>query len=157
MDDASAPSGSEITIDLKEIMQILPHRFPLLLVDRVVHLDLEKNEIVGQKNVTFNEAFFQGHFPGAPIMPGVLILEALAQAGGILAYKKGYQERIAVLLNINNAKFRRPVYPGDVLYLHCGGPFFSSKGGKVKAAAKVSGKVAVEAEIGYALVERSQI
>ena len=144
-------------VDIKEILQILPHRYPMLLVDKVIHLDLEKNEIVGVKNLTFNEAFFQGHFPEAPIMPGVLALEALAQTGGILAYKKGYQERIAVLLGINNAKFRRPIYPGDALHLHCGGPFFSSKGGKVQAVAKVNGKVAVQADISYALVERRQI
>lgn len=150
-------SGKGIEVNLKQILEILPHRYPFLLVDKVIHLDLEKNEIVGQKNVTFNEAFFQGHFPGAPIMPGVLALEALAQTGGILAYYKGYQQRIAVLLNINNAKFRRPIYPGDILHLHCDGPFFSSKGGRVKAAAKIEDKVAVEAEIGYALVDRNQI
>jgi 3-hydroxyacyl-[acyl-carrier-protein] dehydratase len=157
MTSTEGSKESEIAVDLKEIMRILPHRYPFLLVDKILRLDLEKNEIVGQKNVTFNEAFFQGHFPGSPIMPGVLVLEALAQTGGILAYKKGYQERIAVLLSINNAKFRRPIYPGDVLELHCSDAFFGTKGGKVVGVAKVSNQVVVEAEIWYALVEGNQI
>lgn len=145
------------TLDVKEIVKILPHRFPFLLVDKIVELDLEKGIVLGQKNVTINEAFFQGHFPDAPIMPGVLILEALAQAGGVLVHLKEPTEKIAVLLNVNNAKFRHPVRPGDILMLHCEGLHFSSKGGRVKASATVLDKVAVEAEIGFALVDKSQI
>src|SRR5277367_2628486 len=91
-------------LNLKEIMQILPHRYPFLLVDRIVYLNLEENVIIGQKNVSANEQFFQGHFPGVPIMPGVLILEALAQTGGILIHQKGHDQQIALLLTINNAK-----------------------------------------------------
>jgi 3-hydroxyacyl-[acyl-carrier-protein] dehydratase len=112
---------------------------------------------LGQKNVTINEAFFQGHFPDAPIMPGVLILEALAQAGGVLVHLKGQNSRIAVLLNVNQAKFRHPVRPGDVLMLKGQGLHFSSKGGRVKVEALVQDKIAVEAEIGFALVDKSQI
>lgn len=145
------------TLDLKEIIKILPHRYPFLLVDKVLNVDLEKGTILAQKNVTFNEAFFQGHFPGAPLMPGVLILEALAQAGGILFYLKGAHERIAVLLNINNAKFRQPVKPGDILLLNGECLHFNSKGGRIKVAAMVNDKIAVEAEIGFALVDKENI
>lgn len=147
----------EKTLDVKDIIKILPHRYPFLLVDRIIAIDLERGYILGQKNCTINEAFFQGHFPDAPIMPGVLILEALAQAGGVLVHLKGQMDKIAVLLNLNNAKFRQPVKPGDVLHLHCEGIHFSSKGGRVKATAKVDDKIAAEAEIGFAFVDKSQI
>jgi len=145
------------TLDLKEVIKILPHRYPFLLVDKVLNVDVEKGTILAQKNVTYNEAFFQGHFPGTPIMPGVLILEALAQAGGILFYLKGAHERIAVLLNINHAKFRNPVKPGDILLLNGECLHFSSKGGRIKVAATVNDKLAVEAEIGFALVDINNI
>jgi 3-hydroxyacyl-[acyl-carrier-protein] dehydratase len=143
--------------DIKEIVKILPHRYPFLLVDRILELDLDKGYILGQKNVTINESFFQGHFPDAPIMPGVLILEALAQTGGVLVHLKNEIPKIAVLLNINNAKFRTPVRPGDVLLLKGEGIHFSSKGGRVKVEARVNDKIAAEAEIGFALVDKSQI
>lgn len=145
------------SLDVKEVIKILPHRYPFLLVDKIVEMDLEKGYILGQKNVTINEAFFQGHFPDAPIMPGVLILEALAQAGGVMVHLKANNEKIAVLLNVNNAKFRNPVRPGDVLFLRGEGIHFSANGGKVKVTALVNNKVAVEAEIGFALVNKSQI
>lgn len=146
-----------IILNVKEIAKILPHRYPFLLVDRVVYLNLEENMIIAQKNVTTNEQFFQGHFPGVPIMPGVLILEALAQAGGILVHQKGFTQKIAVLLNVNNAKFRKPVLPGDVLFLHAQGLHLSSKGGRVQARAMVNDQLAVEAEIGFALVDKDQL
>lgn len=144
-------------LDVKEIVKILPHRYPFLLVDRIVEMDIEKGTILGLKNVTINEAFFQGHFPDIPIMPGVLILEALAQAGGVLVHLKSPIPKIAVLLNVNNAKFRYPVRPGDVLMLKGEGLHFSSKGGRVKVEAMVEDKLAVEAEIGFALVDKSQL
>lgn len=145
-------------MDVKDIIKIIPHRYPFLLVDRILEIDLEKGYILGQKNVTINEQFFQGHFPDAPIMPGVLILEALAQTGGVLVHLKGGQQpRIAVLLNVNNAKFRQPVRPGDILTLRGEGIHFSSKGGRIKAEAYVGDKIAVQAEIGFALVDKSQI
>ncbi|NNM42800.1 MAG: 3-hydroxyacyl-ACP dehydratase FabZ [Chlamydiae bacterium] len=146
-----------IILNVKEIAKILPHRYPFLLVDRVIYLNLEENMIIAQKNVTTNEQFFQGHFPGVPIMPGVLILEALAQAGGILVHQKGFTQKIAVLLNVNNAKFRKPVLPGDVLFLHAQGLHLSSKGGRVQAKAMVNDQLAVEAEIGFALVDKDQL
>ncbi len=150
-------SKPNIVFDIKEISKILPHRYPFLLVDRILSLNLEDNVIVGLKNVTMNEQFFQGHFPEVPIMPGVLILEALAQTGGILVHQKGYNDRIAVLLNINNAKFRRPVVPGDQLILQAQGVHFSSKGGRVLAKAMVNGQLAVEAEISFALIDKGQL
>ena len=149
--------NSSKILDVKEIIKILPHRYPFLLVDRIIEIDLDKGYILGQKCVTINEAFFQGHFPEAPIMPGVLILEALAQTGGILVHLKGQIPKIAVLLNMNNVKFRNPVRPGDVLLLKGQGIHFSSKGGKVQVEATVNGKIAAEAEIGFALMDKSQI
>lgn len=143
--------------DVKEIQKILPHRYPFLLVDRIITLNLEENIIIGQKNVTVNEQFFEGHFPGIPIMPGVLILEALAQTGGILVHQKGHQEKIALLMSVNNAKFRRPVVPGDVLMLHATALHISSKGGKIQAKALVNDHLAAEAEIGFALISREQL
>ncbi len=146
-------------LDINQIREILPHRYPFLLVDKIleINLDQPKPSILGQKNVTMNEAFFQGHFPGAPIMPGVLILESLAQTGGILVYKKGFTDKIALFLSIYNAKFRRPVKPGDILMLYAEALIFSSKGGRVKTQATVDNKVAVEAEIGFALVNKEHI
>ena len=99
-----------------DIQALLPHRYPFLLVDRVMELDPERR-IVGIKNVTINEPFFQGHFPGRPVMPGVLILEAMAQVGGLLAFKSlgGAKKPVVYLTGVDGAKFRRPVVPGDRL------------------------------------------
>lgn len=149
--------SSSFLLGSKDIASILPHRYPFLLVDKVIHLDLENNEIIGQKNVTINEHFFVGHFPDAPIMPGVLILEALAQTGGILVHQKGYVKKIAVLLNIARAKFRKPVIPGDILHLHAHGVHISANGGKIKARAMIGKQLAVEAELSFALVEKEQL
>ncbi|MBS0647964.1 MAG: 3-hydroxyacyl-ACP dehydratase FabZ [Verrucomicrobia bacterium] len=147
----------QIILDAKKIAQILPHRYPFLLVDRIIHINLDENVVIGQKNVTMNEHFFVGHFPEVPIMPGVLILEALAQTGGILVHQKLQTDKIAVLLTVNNAKFRKPVVPGDVLEMHITGQHVSFKGGKVLAKALVNEQVVVEAEIGFALVDRKQL
>lgn len=144
-------------MDSKEIASILPHRYPFLLVDRILEINLEENEILGVKNVTVNEPFFQGHFPGAPIMPGVLLLEALAQTGGILVHQKGYAKKIAVLLNVANAKFRKPVVPGDVLHLHVKGLHISGTGGKIRAKATIREQLAVEAELSFAMVDMEQL
>lgn len=147
----------KVILNTKQIRGILPHRYPFLLVDRVIELDVENNNIVATKCVTINEEFFQGHFPEAPIMPGVLILEALAQTGGILIHEKGFVEKTAVLLSVNNAKFRRPALPGDVLVMHVHGAHLSSKGGKVQARAMIDGELAAEATIGFALRGFEQI
>ncbi len=103
-------------IDIKEIMDLLPHRYPFLFVDRITELELNVRA-VGIKNVTMNENFFLGHFPGNPIMPGVLIVEALAQVGGILASKSGAKGDTVYFLSIEKVKFRKPVVPGDQLIL----------------------------------------
>jgi 3-hydroxyacyl-[acyl-carrier-protein] dehydratase len=106
-------------LDINEIMKILPHRYPFLMVDRVVEMDPGKR-IVGIKNVTINEPFFQGHFPGHPVMPGVLIIEAMAQVAGILAYLSSDEEirkKVSYFLSIDSARFRKPVVPGDLLRL----------------------------------------
>lgn len=145
------------SLDIRQIINILPHRYPFLLVDRVLEFDLDKGYVLAQKNVSINEAFFQGHFPEVPIMPGVLILEALAQAGGILVHLKSPGDKIAILLSVNQAKFRLPVRPGDVLLLRGQGLHFSSKGGKIKAEALVNDKVAAEAEISFVFVNKNQI
>lgn len=144
-------SNKEPVLGSEEIKKILPHRFPFLLVDKVISLDLEKDYIIAQKNFTINEEFFQGHFPQAAVTPGVLIIEALAQTGGILIHQKGYQENIAFLLTVNNAKFRRPLVPGDVAMLHAEGIHLSSKGGKFRVKAVVDDMTAAEAELAFVL------
>jgi beta-hydroxyacyl-ACP dehydratase FabZ len=107
-------------IPIKKIFEILPHRYPFLLVDKILEINLEKKYIKGLKNVTFNEHFFQGHFPGIPVMPGVLIVEAMAQAAGILAIKYGeltLDDKIVYFAGIDKCKFRKPVQPGDSVIL----------------------------------------
>jgi beta-hydroxyacyl-ACP dehydratase FabZ len=132
---------------IREIMELLPHRYPFLLVDRIVEWDPGKR-IVGIKNVTINEPFFQGHFPGHPIMPGVLIVEALAQTGGILALKAmGGGKRIAYFTGIDNCKFRRPVIPGDQLRLEI--TVIARKGPmwKMHGEALVNGFIAAKGDV----------
>ncbi|MBI5345636.1 MAG: 3-hydroxyacyl-ACP dehydratase FabZ [Chlamydiae bacterium] len=150
-------SDRSVVLGAQEIEKILPHRYPFLLVDKIIFLNLEDNEIIGQKNITINEHFFQGHFPSVPIMPGVLILEALAQTGGILVHQKGFTTKIAVLLNITEARFRRPIVPGDVVDLYAKGLYIGNKGGKIKAKAMVGKIIAAEAELSFAHVDKEQL
>jgi 3-hydroxyacyl-[acyl-carrier-protein] dehydratase len=107
------------TIEIAEIMNLLPHRYPFLLVDRIIDVDGD-NSATGIKNVTFNEPFFQGHFPGYPVMPGVLLVEAMAQTAGAICLRKtgGSTPSVVYFMTIDNAKFRRPVGPGDQLRIH---------------------------------------
>jgi len=146
-----------ISLDIKQIMDTIPHRYPFLLVDRVLEMNLVKKSIIAQKNVSINEAFFQGHFPNAPIMPGVLILEALAQAGGILAHYERTDNKVAIFLSATNVKFRQPVRPGDVLTLKVEFIHLGSKAGRVQAWALVNEKVVVEGELGVVFVDKDQI
>ena len=106
-----------LKMNITEIMGVLPHRYPFLLVDSLEEVE-EGQKVIGYKNVTINEPFFQGHFPEHPIMPGVLLIEAMAQAGGIACYKKGQEPKNLVIANIKDAKFRAPVIPGDQVFLH---------------------------------------
>lgn len=155
MMDASPRNPS--MLDIKAIVKILPHRYPFLLVDRVLELNREKGYILAQKNVSVNEEFFQGHFPDTPLMPGVLILEALAQAGAVYVHYSDSKGKLAVLMGIKHAKFRHPVRPGDILLLRCTEQHISSKAGRLTAEATVDGKLAAEAEFAFALVDREQI
>lgn len=134
-------------IDVQEIMTILPHRYPFLLVDRILECDNEKR-IVGLKNLTINEPFFQGHFPGQPVMPGVLQMEALAQVAGILLNKMfSAQGKVSYFAAIDNARFRRPVVPGDQLLMEVEILNAKPRLSKVHARATVEGKVASEADL----------
>jgi 3-hydroxyacyl-[acyl-carrier-protein] dehydratase len=143
-------------LDVNEIMKILPHRNPFLLVDRIVEIE-EGKRIVGIKNVTINEPFFPGHFPGHPVMPGVLIIEAMAQVGGILAYLASDEEtrgKLCYFVSIDNAKFRRPVVPGDQLRLEL--EAISNRRGIwcFSGKAYVDGKLVTEAELKATFAER---
>lgn len=135
-------------LDTQAIQQILPHRYPFLLVDKIVELE-PRIRIVGIKQVTFNEQFFQGHFPGAPVMPGVLQIEALAQVGAILALREfeDRENKIPFFSGIEKAKFRRPVVPGDTLTLEVKALRIGSKVQKMYGEAKVDGQITAEAEI----------
>ena len=146
------PAG---VMDFKGITHILPHRYPFLLIDRVLELE-EKRHIVAVKNLTFNEPFFQGHFPGQPIMPGVLQIEALAQAGAIMMLGDfAGQGKLAVLMTADDVKWRRQVIPGDCLYLHAEFVKMKRSVGVVKVWAEVDGEVATEATIKFAIVDSS--
>jgi 3-hydroxyacyl-[acyl-carrier-protein] dehydratase len=141
----------EKILDIKEIEKILPHRYPFLLVDKILELEEDKR-IVGQKNVTINEPFFQGHFPGYPVMPGVLIVEALAQVGAVLVLRKPeFAGKIALFAGIDNLRFRRQVVPGDVLRLEVEVIAFRGPIGKAKAKATVDGEIACAGEIMFAI------
>lgn len=145
-----------ISMNIEQILKFLPHRFPFLLVDRVLEC-LPGSYIKAYKNVTVNEPFFQGHFPGCPIMPGVLILEALAQAGGLLAassIKEGLENKLFLFTGLDKVKFRRQVVPGDQLFLECSNMRMKMKLCKMDAKAHVDGKIAAEAEITAALGDR---
>lgn len=135
-------------MDINDIMGILPHRYPFLLVDRITELDLEGQKIVGFKNLTFNEPFFQGHFPDEPIMPGVKQLEAMAQVAGILLNKVNDREgAIAYFMAIDKAKFRRKVVPGDCLRMEIEVTRMRSRMATVSGKAYVGDELASQAEL----------
>jgi UDP-3-O-[3-hydroxymyristoyl] N-acetylglucosamine deacetylase/3-hydroxyacyl-[acyl-carrier-protein] dehydratase len=140
---------------VEDILQVLPHRYPFLLVDRILELE-EGKRIVGLKNVTINEPFFQGHFPGHPIMPGVLIIEAMAQVGGMLLMRtiEDPGSKVVYFLSLDNVKFRRPVKPGDQLHLEL--EVLQKRGTmcKMKGTAYVDGQVVTEAEMAAMVRDR---
>jgi 3-hydroxyacyl-[acyl-carrier-protein] dehydratase len=144
-----------MTFDIQEILDLLPHRYPFLLIDRVVEYEPAKR-LVAIKNVTFNESFFQGHFPGFPIMPGVLVVEAMAQAGGIImmAEMPDRDKKLVVFTGIERAKFRRPVTPGDQLRIEVDVLSFRPRAGRIAGRATVDGKLACEATLTCQVVTR---
>lgn len=148
--------SNEPLIDIQEIMELIPHRYPILLVDKVISIEPGES-IVGVKNVTFNEPHFMGHFPDKPIMPGVLIIEALAQAGAIMVMKTdefSTGNNLVYFMSIDGAKFRKPVVPGDTVELHISkiqnrGPVW-----KLDAVAKVNGQKVAEAILTAMIVKK---
>jgi len=149
------PAAKE-TMDILEIMSILPHRYPFLLIDRVVEIE-RKQRIVAIKNVSFNEPQFQGHFPDYPIMPGVLMVEAIAQAGGALLLTEipDRENKLMVFTGIDGAKFRRPVVPGDQVRIEVKVLNWRTNAVRMQGTATVDGKVVCEATVMCALVPRA--
>lgn len=148
----------QVFMDIQQIMNFLPHRYPFLLIDRVLEME-EGVRIKALKNVTINEPFFCGHFPGVPVMPGVLMIEAMAQAGGVLMFNslEEKETKVAMLLGADKCKFRKPVRPGDQMVIEVEVLRLRSRIGKMLGKAYVDGAVAAEAEISFTLVERSDL
>jgi UDP-3-O-[3-hydroxymyristoyl] N-acetylglucosamine deacetylase/3-hydroxyacyl-[acyl-carrier-protein] dehydratase len=147
----------EGALDIRKIQRILPHRYPMLMVDRVLEI-VGDQKAIGIKNVTFNDIFFQGHYPGTPIMPGVLIVEAMAQLGGILLSQKlEHTGKLAILLSMDKVKMRHPVIPGDQLLLEAVTVRVKSRTGHVRCKAFVGDKMAAEADIKFMLVDAEPV
>ena len=145
-------------IDIQQIIKSIPHRYPILLVDKVIAME-ENKSITGIKNVTFNEPHFMGHFPDKPIMPGVLIIEAMAQTASIMVMNsdnRKLEDNLVYFMSINNAKFRKPVIPGDVLELHI--EVIQNRGTvwKMSGIAKVEGEKVAEANFSAMIVDKSK-
>ncbi|QQS32244.1 MAG: 3-hydroxyacyl-ACP dehydratase FabZ [Acidobacteriota bacterium] len=146
-----------VVYDSVAIQEILPHRYPFLLVDKIIEM-VPRERIVGVKQITVNEEFFKGHFPGAPVMPGVLQIEALAQVGAILALREfeNRDEKIPFFTGIENARFRKPVVPGDTLILEVTALRIGNRVQRMKGVATVDGNICSEAEILSIIADRSE-
>ena len=155
MDDTKPRARELASADVMKVMQLLPHRYPMLLVDKIIDIDRDESG-VGIKNVSINEPYFQGHFPKYPVMPGVLIIEALAQtAGAICVHNAGVTDipHIVYFMSIDNAKFRKPVVPGDQMHLHVKKVRSRGNVWRFKCEAKVDGKTVCEADISAMIVD----
>ena len=152
---ATTPVPAKSTLSVTEIMAILPHRYPFLLIDRVLEME-PRRRIVAIKNVTINEPFFEGHFPTYPIMPGVLMVEAIAQTGGALLLTEipDRDEKLMVFTGIENARFRRPVTPGDQLRIEVTVDNWRSRAVKMSGVITVEGKVVCDAKVTCQVVDR---
>ena len=150
-DKTSMATSTATSVDIKRILEMIPHRYPMLMVDKVTEMVLSESAI-GIKNVSINEPFFQGHFPGHPIMPGVLQLEAMAQVAGILMLRRAENAgQIAYFMSAEDVKWRKPVLPGDALYIEVEMTKMRGKIGKAKGVCKVQGEVVSEAEVTFML------
>jgi 3-hydroxyacyl-[acyl-carrier-protein] dehydratase len=158
MSDHANPAPADKTnLDLQDILKILPHRFPFLLIDRITEI-VRTKRIVALKNVTINEPFFAGHFPNFPIMPGVLVVEAMAQAGGVLLLTEfpDRDQKLLLFTGIEKAKFRRPVVPGDQLRIDVDVLVWRGTAGRMQGKAYVNDKLACEAIITCRLLDRER-
>ncbi len=152
-----AESPDKTTLDIQDILRILPHRFPFLLIDRIIEITRTKR-IVAIKNVSINEAFFAGHFPALPIMPGVLVVEAMAQAGGVLLLTEfpDRDEKVLLFTGIEKARFRRPVTPGDQLRIEVDVLVWRGNAGRMRGKAYIGDKLACEAIVTCRLIDRQR-